>query len=480
MTSDAGPITRFKITVGRRKWPIVITMLVTVTGMTYSLFWAPVVRHDVVRYAAHPLFHTALVKHLERIHPIAHNWYWVTPGDIWGTLRTAQTIEWGWLGGIYSAHGGFLLPPGILFVLLPASKLVGLLHLLPSYPAPLPRPSAWLVLGPYEMLLSGVALLGLDALAERLAIPARRRAWMSVAEGMVLWQVVVIWGHPEIAVALGLTCYAIRTALDGRPVATGWLLGAALAMQTFVVLIIPVILAASISRTSLAGNAVGNTVSTDTAANSSVPDMLWAYTKQAFSILWRAISVPAVLVATPLITQPRATWRALVVQPTYPKVDHPTPWLALAPKLTHTTVSGGVTRLFAIAVACVIGYALFMMARHGADIERLVPVACAMSFFAWCFFESVMTSYYIIPATAFALLAASMLSHFRLVGALAMGMLATVLAFQHTDPWLYWGMVTSSLALACVLGIPTGSRLSPTTKRLPAPVNITVKSTPVP
>ncbi len=407
----------------KRKWPLAIAVIVAVTGMAYSLLWPPVVRHDVVRYSSHPLFHTALSRYLERIHPVAHYWYWVTPGDIWGTLRASQTIGWGYLGGIYSAHGAFLLPPGMLFILLPIDKAIAVFHLHPSYPLPLFRPSAWVILGPYEMLLSAVALCGIDALSEHIGISSKRRALLCVAEAVALWQVVVIWGHPEDLVALGLGCYAIVAAMDGRPVATGWLMGAALSVQPFTVLILPVVLAI---------NAV----------------------KKMPSVLVRALSVPAVLVAVPAISDFHATWRALVVQPTYPRTDHPTPWLFLAPKLGNHAVSGGPTRIFAVIAAIVIGLVLFRMVHRGKKIERILPVACALSFTGWCMFESVMTPYYLWPALAFALLAAACLGRIRLGIVLGVGMFATVFAFHYYGPWLWWGTVTGSLLLACAVGIP--------------------------
>lgn len=121
----------------KRKWPLAIAVIVAVTGMAYSLLWPPVVRHDVVRYSSHPLFHTALSRYLERIHPVAHYWYWVTPGDIWGTLRASQTIGWGYLGGhIFSAR---CVPAATRHAVHPASDRQG--HSSVSPPSKLSPPS---------------------------------------------------------------------------------------------------------------------------------------------------------------------------------------------------------------------------------------------------------------------------------------------------------------------------------------------------
>ena len=66
---------------------------------------------------------------------------------------------------------------------------------------------------------------------------------LCLAEAVVLWNVSVIWGHPEDAVAVGLALYALIFALDGRWTGAGWLIGAAMATQPLVVLMFPVVLA---------------------------------------------------------------------------------------------------------------------------------------------------------------------------------------------------------------------------------------------
>ncbi len=441
-----------------RKWPIAMTVAVITTGMAFSLLFDPLVNNDVWHFSKQFLLKNPHIAY--RLHHglIPHQWAWATPGDIWGTLESSRMIGWGSLGSIYTAHGGFLLPPGLLIMLLPVDFAVRIFHLSVSFPFSVPRPTAWLVLGPYEMAMSGFALFGLDALAEHLGIPQRRRAWLCVAEALALWQVVVIWGHPEDVVALGFGAYAIHALLNKRRVAAGWLLGAALATQTFTVLLIPVILAADISRTSLARNAVGNTASRGTAADSSMPHTIWTYTKQVLPSLWRAIAVPAVLVATPLIAEPKATWRALVIQPTYPKVDQPTPWLALAPKLAHGAVSGGVPRILTLLAACLIGILAYRMALRR-DIQSTVILACAFSLFSWPFFESVMVSYYLWPALAFALLAAGMSGSWRIAGTLIVGMFSMLYAFfqprgQFGMEWQYWIVVIGSLGIALIFTIP--------------------------
>src|SRR5271168_1475999 len=83
-----------------RRWPWLATVATVVTGMAFTLWWAPVVRH--------------------------HN-YFIVPGDIWGTFRSAHFIGWGDIGGIYAAGTGLISFPAFLLALAPVSMLSGAL-----------------------------------------------------------------------------------------------------------------------------------------------------------------------------------------------------------------------------------------------------------------------------------------------------------------------------------------------------------------
>ncbi len=104
---------------------------------------------------------------------------------------------------------------------------------------------------------------------------------LCVAEGVVLWPILVIWGHPEDALALALGVYALVLALDGRWTGAGWLFGAAVATQPLVILMLPVLLA-------MAGR------------------------QRALALLLRSALPAAVLLATPLMSQFHDTTQVLV------------------------------------------------------------------------------------------------------------------------------------------------------------------------
>ena len=384
----------------RRAWPLAVTVAFVVTGMAYSLFWAPVVRH----------------------HP-----YWIDPGDLWATYRSAHYVGWGDLGGVYGAGTGLVTFPGILLLLAPVAMLTGALGLTETFPKFLAHPTAWLVLGPYEFLLSAVALFACDALAERLGVGRGRRVALCVAEAIVLWNVSVMWGHPEDAVAVGLALYAFVFALDGRWTGAGWLFGAALATQPLVLLMFPVLLA-------LGGR------------------------RQVVGLASRAVFPAVALVLTPLISQFHATTHALLDQPNYPGLDHATPWTALAPVLggrgNSLVVAAGPGRVVALVMACALGW----WARRWRHEPALIVWAAAAALALRCFTESVMVDFYVWPALAVGLAAAACVGRWRLAAATAAAVFTTAAA-QWRLGWLpWWALVTAGLVVVLAVGTHIGRR----------------------
>ena len=253
---------------------------------------------------------------------------WIFSGDIFGAYRSAHYIAWGDFGSVYAAATGIVTFPGILLLFAPVAALTGHLGMTESFPYYVAHPTAWLVLGPYEMVLGCIALFACDALAQRLGASSGRRALMCVAQGVVLWPVLVFWGHPEDPLAVALAVYALLLAFDDRWTGAGWLLGAAVATQPLVLLMIPVVMA-------LAGRA------------------------RIRGLLVRTFAPAALLLVTPLIAEFHTTWHVLVDQPNYPRVDHTTPWTFLAPHLGGTgasyAVAGGPGRIVGVLAACAIG-----------------------------------------------------------------------------------------------------------------------------
>ncbi len=262
-------------------WLVAVTAGVVVTGMAYSLWWPAVVRHQ--------------------------SSYWLTPGDMWYSVRTAHWIGWGSLSFVYSNYRSALVTlPGFELLLTPVVVLSSALHLSEQAPGLLGpgKPTDWLLIGPVSLLCSGLPLFTLDALARRLGILTGSRRVLSVAVAAAVWPALAIWGHPEDALALGFAVYALVMVLDERWTPAGWLLGAALAMQLLVVMLVPVFV-----------GLVG-----------------WRHGR---ALLARAAVLPGFLLVAVLVPDFHDAFYVLSHQPADPAPNHITPWLALAPKLGH-------------------------------------------------------------------------------------------------------------------------------------------------
>lgn len=381
-----------------------------------------------MRARAVPLVATAALVATTMAWTLGYTWqgsyhlvYWRVPADIWGTMRAAHMVAWGGLGGIYGAGAGLVAFAGAAIVLLPVALLSSALGLTESFPLTLPHPTAWLVLGPYESAVAGIALLAADAWARRLGVGRARRVVLAGAGAAALWGVTV-WGHPEDAVAVGLLLYAGLLVLDGRVAGAGWLLGASVAVQPLVLLGVPVLLAA-----------VG-----------------W---RRSIGLVARAAALPALLVGVPLVHDPRDTLRAVVDQPNFPRIDHVTPWTALAPHLgghgASLAVAGGPGRLAAVLLAV----ALVPWVAHRRHDPRSVLWALGIALGLRVVTESVLDPFYLWPPLAVGLVAAAAVgSRWRLVAAAITAVGVTAGAQVHL-PWVWWWvMAVGAVAVVLVAG----------------------------
>jgi hypothetical protein len=368
-----------------------VTGLVLATGMAYSLAWGPLVRH-------------------------VHGWMF--SADIFGAYRSAHYIAWGDFGSVYAAGTGIVTFPGILLLFAPLAALTGHLGLTESFPYYVPHSTAWLLLGPYEIVLGCIALFACDALAQRLGASRRRRALMCVAQGFVLWPVLVFWGHPEDPLAVALAVYALLLVFDDRWTGAGWLLGAAVATQPLVLLILPVVMARA-GRARMRG------------------------------LVARSLAPGALLLATPLIAEFHTTWHVLVDQPNYPRIDHATPWTFLAPHLggkgLAMAVAGGPARIVGVLAACAIG----VWARRWCHRPDMLVWCAALALAMRCFTESVMDPFYVWPPLALALVVAAArpsMRAFLFTGAVAAGV--TVCSETRLGEWPWWVLVSGGIGLA--------------------------------
>jgi hypothetical protein len=343
----------------RRRWALLVSPVFVIVGMIYYFRWGSAFHH----------------------HPSE----WISPGDLWDTLRAATSLVQGHVGSIYSAQSGFFVPPAFLILLAPLGALRNQFgttfveirnngHLVAhplSYQASgggpyfttstatlgtktlAVHPALFVVLALYVLVISCVALFACDALAERLGVSGIRRVALSITEAVLLWNVVVIWGHPQDAIAVALVVYAVIFALDDRYKRAGWLLGASLAFQPLTIVVFPIVLV-------LGGKS------------------------RALGTVVRGVVPTVALVIAPLVASFHATYRSIVVQLAFPDTayNHRTPWTSLAPSLggrgPKTSVGGGPLRIAVLALAAGLGWLALRWRQRPEMIVRAVAVALAL------------------------------------------------------------------------------------------------------
>jgi hypothetical protein len=367
---------------------------------------------------------------------------WALPDDLWGTLIAAGRLAHLNVAGLYTQPTGLVGLPGAAVILVPVAAIAGAtgLSLQPQSAHNL-HPAVWLLAGPYEVAISAVVLFAADAIAEHLGVTRPKRALLAVAGAVALWNVSARWGHPEDAVAAGLLLYGILALSRSKVARSGWLIGAALAIQPLVLLALPFVLVI-IKPARLAG------------------------------FLARAAIPAAVLLGAAAVANWTATFNAVTRQPNWPAVDHPTPWTTLAPHLSNGAVAAGNSRILAILVAC--GCALVLARRwHGArqtaewsagTLEELLwwtAVALALR----SVFEPVMVAYYLWPTLAVALIPASR-SWSRLAAtSVAAAVLTFVSQVSWRGPWSWWAPMVAGLGLTLFLARPATRRVTGSSPR---------------
>jgi hypothetical protein len=391
-----------------------------VGGMAYTLFWLPVVHHISA---------------------------WNTPPDLWGTFRDAHYIIWDGEGQVYNGNTNFVTFPGIAVLLSPIAEIQQAFHLSESFPVYLYKPTAWYVLGPIDMLCGGILLFPLDAIARRLSLTNGRRALATFFGAVLIFPVVVFWGHPEDTLALALGLFALLAAYDRKWLHSAAFFALAVIFQPLILLIVPIALAYA-------------------------PVKKWP-------VFATVTATPTVLLLIPpLIQEWKPTIYAIFKQPNFPTIDHATPWLALAPVLTHSrwvsaytlhystsahkvvwapvremageTVAAGPGRTIALVLACLVGVWVARRKPPLAEVMWWIAFALALR----CLFESVMDPYYVVPSLVIVVVVAFGVGRVRFLLTLLAVAVCTKTSYWHTGEWKYYLFVSGSLLAALAFSWP--------------------------
>ena len=171
---------------------------------------------------------------------------WFMSGDVWWTTQSAQWVSHGATGTVYEANPWYSALPGFLMLYAPVVALGDHLGLVTGYPVALPYPSMWILAGPFFFVMSGVSIFGVDRLAATLGIAGRRRkALLLTLALLVVAPTPGMAGHAEDALAIAVLCFSISSFLQGRLRAAAYLLAAAVMVQTWAGLAIPVLILAA-------------------------------------------------------------------------------------------------------------------------------------------------------------------------------------------------------------------------------------------
>jgi hypothetical protein len=388
----------------RRLFPVLATIGLVAIGMAASSWWGP---------------------------RLAGKSAWSLPDDLWSTLVAAQRLWHLHLGGLYTPPTALVGFPGAAVILVPLVALLDAAGLSLRVQGPHnPHPAAWLAAGPYQTVISAVALLAADAIAEQLGVSRPWRALLAAAGAVALWGVSVRWGHPEDAVAVGLLLFAVLALSRAQLARSAWLIGAAAAVQPLVLLALPVI------------------------AMAIRPGRLPGYLARA--------GVPgAVLLGAAAAANWSATVSAVTRQPNWPRIDHPTPWMFLAPQLGHGAVASGPARALAIGVACgcaVVAGRGWRAERDGAPWSpaalRQVLWWVGVTLALRSVFEPVMVAYYLWPVLTVALVtAARSWSSLSLTALVAKAITFAAQLTWHGQ-WTWWTPMVAGLAVTLYLARP--------------------------
>ncbi len=427
-----------------RTVPIVVSIAYVAIGLAYFFRWGSVVEH---------------VPSL-----------WLGPGDLRFTFFASTQVAHRQFGAIYNRNLDFVEFPGILILLAPFGAMSSLFHTtllevtktgsvsVPfslHYVIPFLNPQElhvggnvyvshpqWVVaVDPYVLLLSCMPLFACDALAARLQVSPQRRAVITVVVAVLLWNITVLYGHPEDAVAIALAVYALIAALDGRFSRAGWLFGAAVAFQPLVLLMVPVLLA-------MAG------------------------LRKGIGLGIRSVLPSAVLLSVPLIANFSATFRELVEQPTFPNLNHATPWTALASRLggqgTSLAVAAGPVRLLAIPLT--IGLGIWVARRGWLERPELLVFACAVALALRSYTESVLVSYYLAAALTVGVVVAARCSRWLFGMAVSLAVATTIFGELKLGWFPWWTLQMLGLTGLLVVAaqpMPVAPATSPRSRPTP-------------
>ncbi len=383
-----GPFVAVAEAFGRRKVAIGVSLAAVIGAMAFSMLDSTIMRGF-------------------------GEWYGVaTFGDFWQNwVDAAYTTFAGGYGHIYVLDRSLETAPALQVVTAPIARLAsGLSFPHPSYVL---YPTAFWVAGP--LYLGGMALpiCAADRWLNGMGVTDIRRRLAVLGVMAITLPPMPLSGHPEDLIALGAMLYGTAAAFEGRPRATGWWLGCALAFQPFAFLAIPIA-------------------------------FIFLTRRQWLTTLGPIVGVPLAFLVVPLVTDRGVTVTQLLHQKVFDVFGYIGPSWNLDPGVAAYFRSG--VALVSIPAAIVLARFLPASRRRGA---ALVIWSVAM-LFALRVVEPELFPYFLAPTLALAPVSAAGRPWWRLV---SVGLLAIWLTWWlHIAVKAEWSLWLILVGQLCVLG----------------------------
>ena len=375
---------RLRVWLGRRKWALAAAVAFVAVGLSYSFGYTPIVQHS---------------------------WGWNYPQDIWVTYRGGQYAAW----GDFTDGVPYVSAPAAGLLLTPAAMVADHFNLISSFPPIfLPKPTTWLVLGPYELVISTTVIFAADLVAEQLGVSTGRRRLLVWLEAAALVPV-VLYGHPEDVVSVSFALWGLNAGMHGRWRRAGWLFGVAVVLQPLALLVLLPTLALTAPR-------------------------VW------WSVCWRGAAPTVLVMAFPLLTAWSQTLRFLR-EPNYIYPNHPTPLLGLTTSAGHNLVNAGPFRMVAVVLAAGVGWIAYRRRASAAEVVWWIGMALSLR----VVLEPVLDVYYSWPAVAVLLVTVVAMRGWTRWCSITLLAALTVHVFWKVSPWAYWTPLVLALAVVLVL-----------------------------
>lgn len=383
-----GPFVAIGEAFSRRKMALGVSVVAVVGAMAFTMFDSTIMRG------------------------FGEWWGVASYGDFWQNWADAAHMTFaGGYGHIYVLDRTLETAPALQVITAPIARLAFGLSF--PYPSAVLYPTAFWVAGP--LFLGGMALpiCGADRWLSGMGVTDIRRRLTVLGIMAITLPPIPISGHPEDLIALGSMLYGIAAASDGRPRATGWWLGVALAFQPFAFLAIPIA-------------------------------FIFLTRRQWLTAIGPIVLVPLAFLVVPVIAEPRVTVDQLLHQKVYDVFGYIGPSWNLDPGVAAYIRSA--VALAAIPAAIVLARFLPRSRRQGA---ALVIWTVAM-LFALRVCEPELFAYFMAPTLALTPVCAARLPWWRLacVGAVAIW-LTWWLHIAIQARWSLWLILVAQL---CVLG----------------------------